>query len=301
VSIGHYENFPVASVALPRSLRRPVKAIYAFARSADDLADEGDASPDSRLEALNAYRKQLDRLASNQRSAEPLFQDLSNQILEWRLPLQLFHDLLDAFSQDVVKTRYANFGEVMHYCRRSANPVGRLMLHLFRQTDPRALAYSDGICSALQLINFLQDVGIDWIKGRVYMPQDEMAKAGLSDAVLATLIGDTSTDSMAAAQFETARKPLVGIPVVSYQSTGERRWREFMLGQIDRTRKMLQAGAPLGLILHGRIGFELRLIIAGGDRMLRKLHADPMASLKRRPTLSAWDWVVMLTRALLRR
>jgi squalene synthase HpnC len=301
VSVGHYENFPVASVALPRSLRRPVKAIYAFARSADDFADEGNASPSVRLEALNAYRSQLDRLCSNAGSDDPLFQELSSQIGKWHLPVQPFYDLLDAFSQDVVKSRYANFGEVMHYCRRSANPVGRLMLHLFGQADARALAYSDGICSALQLINFLQDVGVDWAKDRVYLPQDELAKAGLNEVMLGKLIGESATCARPTPQFEMTSKPVAGIPVISFQSSLESRWRGFMLSQIDRTRKILQAGAPLGLILPGRIGFELRLIIAGGDRILRKLHVDPMASLRRRPTLNPWDWVVMLTRSLFKR
>jgi phytoene/squalene synthetase len=198
----------------------------------------------------------------------------------------------------VVKTRYADFGEVMQYCRRSANPIGRLMLMLYGQSDPRNLAYADGICSALQLINFLQDVAIDWKKNRVYLPQDEMTRAGVNDKTIAALTGDQALENIPAEQSVMAGKPLFGIPVVSMQATPETRWREFMLEQIKRTQKMLQAGAPLGLVLKGRIGFELRMMIAGGDRILRKLHEDPMASLKRRPVLNAWDWIMMVTRAL---
>jgi squalene synthase HpnC len=301
VSVGHYENFPVASIALPRFLRRPVKAIYAFARSADDLADEGEATPESRLNALNIYHKELDAIADKLPSNLPIFQELATQIAEWKLPLQPFHDLLDAFIQDVEKTRYANFAEVIHYCRRSANPIGRLMLHLYGQTDTRNFAYADGICSALQLINFLQDVTIDWKKGRVYLPQDEMTRAGLSDARLGKLLGDSSIVSTPVHEFKTTGKPLVGIPVVSFQSDPHIRWREFMLGQIERTHKILQGGAPLGLVLKGRIGFELRMMIAGGDRILRKLHLDPLSSLKRRPTLNIWDWIVMFARALFKK
>jgi squalene synthase HpnC len=302
VSIGHYENFPVASLALPRRLRRPVKAIYMFARSADDLADEGDASPAFRLQSLDAFRRELDAIAAGQSPGLDLFTNLSEVIAEWRLPLEPFYDLLDAFSQDVVKSRYADFGEVMNYCRRSANPVGRLMLHLYGQTDARNIAYSDGVCSALQLINFLQDVAIDWKKARSYLPQDELARFGLNDAQLAALLDSSAAPSdHAAAAHGALGKGLGGIPLVAAQASPERRWREFMLSQINRARKILQAGAPLGLRLNGRVGFELRMIIAGGDRILRKLHADPAVSLGRRPSLNAWDWTIMFFRALTKR
>jgi squalene synthase HpnC len=301
VSVGHYENFPVASLALPRRLRGPVKAIYTFARSADDLADEGEASPESRLQSLDTYRRELDAIAAAQTPSLPIFKNLSEVIVEWGLPLEHFYDLLDAFSQDVVKFRYANFGEVMNYCRRSANPVGRLMLHLYGQTELRNVAYSDGICSALQLINFLQDVAIDWHRDRSYMPQDEMARFGLNDAQMAALLGTSLSSANSKPASARLGRGLGGIPLVALQSSPESRWREFMLGQIDRTRKMLQAGAPLGLTLRGRAGFELRMIIAGGDRILRKLYADPAISLKRRPTLNLWDWIIMFLRALTKR
>lgn len=301
MSVGHYENFPVASLALPHRLHRPVKAIYTFARSADDLADEGEASPESRLRSLDNYRRELDAIAAAQTSSLPVFNNLSQVIAEWGLPLEPFYDLLDAFSQDVVKSRYADFGEVVNYCRRSANPVGRLMLHLYGQTGARNVAYSDGICSALQLINFLQDVAIDWNKARSYMPQDEMARFGLNDAQLAALLSSSLPSANSKPASASLGKGLGGIPLVAIQSSPESRWREFMLGQISRTRKMLQAGAPLGLVLQGRAGFELRMIIAGGDRILRKLHADPAISLKRRPTLNVWDWIIMFFRALTKR
>jgi squalene synthase HpnC len=301
VSVGHYENFPVASLALPRRLRGPVKAIYAFARSADDLADEGEASPEFRLQSLDTYRRELDAIATVQTPSLPVFKNLSEVIVEWGLPLEPFYDLLDAFSQDVVKSRYADFGEVMNYCRRSANPVGHLMLHLYGQTEPRNVAYSDGICSALQLINFLQDVAIDWKNARSYMPQDEMARFGMNDAQLAALLGSSLPSVNSQPAPVGFGKGLGGIPLVAIQSSPETRWREFMLSQIDRTRKMLQAGAPLGLVLKGRAGFELRMIIVGGDRILRKLHADPGISLRRRPTLNLWDWIVMFFRALTKR
>ena len=294
--VDHYENFPVASFTLPPRLRHPVEVIYAFARAADDFADEGNAAPEERIAALNAFESSLDEIARGEPNDTALFKALAAVIHEHQLPLQPFRDLLSAFRQDVSKTRYENFGEIMDYCRRSANPVGRLLMALFKDAEPRHLAYSDGLCSSLQLINFLQDVAIDYRNGRVYFPQDELARAGLSDALLGVLCGETRAETPA-----PALSPLGGIPVVSAVSAPEDRFRSFMHQQIRRVRNMLQASAPLGLVLRGRIGFETRMIIAGGDRILRKLHNDPLAPLKRRVKLNAWDWAVIILRALFKK
>jgi len=266
-TVDHYENFPVASIILPRRLREPVRHIYAFARQADDFADEGDLAPEQRLARLNGFRAELDRLRDGQPAETPLFLALAETIRAHRLPLQPFYDLLDAFGQDVLKRRYAHFGEVMEYCRRSANPVGRLLLALYGVTDRRALAQSDAICSSLQLINFLQDVAIDYAKGRVYLPQDELEKYRIMEAQIAR--GDAGGA-----------------------------WWPFMRFQIERARKLLQAGAPLGKTLKGRIGLELRLIVAGGDAILRKLYDAQGDMFHRRPALHATDWLHMAYRAL---
>ncbi len=266
VNSGHYENFPVASVILPRRLRPPVRAIYAFARTADDFADEGDAPAGERLARLAEYHDHLRALERGEPVAHPIFQALAPHIREHALPFGLFHDLLSAFEQDVTQTRYAHFGEVMDYCKRSANPIGRLLLHLYGDRDKKHQAWSDGICSALQLINFLQDVAVDWQKGRVYLPQDEMAKYGISERQIA----DGRVDGL---------------------------WQVFMNAQIERARRMLQAGAPLGRALPGRIGFEMRLIILGGSRILEKLHAARGDVFRQRPTLNARDGAVMLWQA----
>ena len=266
-AVDHYENFPVASIVLPRRLREPVRHIYAFARQADDFADEGDIPAEERLAKLHAFRMELDRIRDRLPPETRLFQTLNDTIAGYHLPLEPFYDLLSAFSQDVVKHRYEHFGEVMDYCRRSANPVGRLLLALYGETDRRALAYSDAVCSSLQLINFLQDVAIDYAKDRVYLPQDELAKYGISETQIAR--GDAGS-----------------------------MWWPFMRFQIERTRKLLQAGAPLGKTLKGRIGLELRLIIAGGDAILRKLHEAQGDVFRRRPVLKPIDWVGMTYRAL---
>ncbi len=267
VPVDHYENFPVASWLLPGRLRRPVEAIYRFARSADDIADEGNAVATERLAQLAAYRHELDRIEAGETPSDPVFGPLARAIRTHAIPFAPLRDLLSAFEQDVTKTRYANFGEVMDYCRRSANPVGRLMMHLYGDADPRHLAYSDAICSSLQLINFLQDIAIDYQKDRIYLPLDELAAYHVGESQIAA--GDTR-----------------GL------------WRALMLKQIERTRKLLQAGAPLGRILKGRIGLEIRVTIRGGETILRKLHADPACVFANRPVLGKGDWVMMLVRGL---
>jgi squalene synthase HpnC len=265
-TVQHYENFPVASVLLPGRLRRPVGIIYAFARAADDFADEGDLDDAARLALLDGFRKELDRLAAGETPATPLFRQIADIVAAYRLPLQPFYDLLDAFSQDVVKKRYADFGEVMDYCRRSANPVGALLLHLYGAATPKNLAYSNAVCSSLQLINFLQDIAIDYReKNRIYLPLDEMARYGIGESHLA-------------------------------QGMTGGRWNPFMLFQIERARKLLHAGAPLGKILPGRIALELRMIILGGETILRKLHKNSDV-FNERPVLKWQDWPAMLWRA----
>ncbi len=263
MSVDHYENFPVASILLPKRLRRPVEVIYHFARQADDFADEGNISDAERLAKLDGFRAELNRIARGETPQLALFHDVAEIVATYDLPLQLLHDLLDAFSQDVVKKRYADFDEVLDYCRRSANPVGRLLLHLYDAATPVNLAYSDSICTALQIINFWQDVAKDYAIGRIYLPQDEMVRFGVSEAHIAEgRVDDT--------------------------------WRALMQFQIQRARDMMKHGAPLGTILTGRIGLEMRLIIAGGNRILDKLENAQYDMFRKRPVLRPVDWVIML-------
>ena len=266
MSVGHYENFPVASALLPASLRRPVAVIYHFARSADDFADEGELPAHQRLALLDEYRRELQGLAAGGVTQQPLFTELGEIVRQYRLPLQLFHDLLDAFSQDVVKCRYADFGEVMDYCRRSADPVGRLLLHLFDAADSDKLARSDAICSSLQLINFWQDVAIDWRKNRIYLPQDEMQRYGVSER------------EIGAGEISAA-------------------WKALMRFQTERARALMLSGASLGRALPGRIGLEIRTIVQGGLRILEKLDKAEGDVYHRRPVLKAYDWPLLLFRA----
>ena len=268
MAIDHYENFPVASVLLPAPLRRPIALIYRFAREADDFADEGDAPDAQRLEQLAGFSRELQRLERGETPLAPWFADLGAVIREHGLPYPLFHDLLSAFAQDVTKKRYRDYADVLDYCRRSANPVGRLLLVLYGAATETNLRHSDAICSSLQLINFWQDVAIDWQKNRVYFPQDEMQQYGITEAQIAN--ADTG-----------------GV------------WQAFMAFQVNRTRTLLHSGKPLGRALKGRIGLEMRMIIAGGDRILEKISAVRGDVFRRRPVLVKSDWVLMLARSLL--
>lgn len=270
MAVDHYENFPVASILLPAPLRPAVTAIYAFARTADDFADEGDRPAAERLRLLADYRDELDRIENGAPTAHPLFLRLRPHIAAHRLPLQAFRDLLDAFAQDVTQDRYASFDELMDYCRRSANPVGRLMLHLFDAATPDNLRRADAICSALQLINHWQDVGIDIDKGprgRIYLPQEDMSRFSVTEQALQS--------RLASANF-----------------------RALMQFQVGRARALMLAGAALGRDLPGRIGMEIRAIVAGGLRILEKIEAADYDVFSRRPVLGAGDWPRIFWKAL---
>jgi len=257
VSVNHYENFPVASILCPPALRPAITAIYHFARCADDIADEGDATPAQRLADLAGYRADLQSVATGGDASARwphIFEPLRTVIRERALPIGLLHDLLSAFEQDVTKHDYADRAELLDYCRRSANPVGRLLLHLYRIDDPIALRQSDAVCSALQLANFWQDLGVDRARGRHYVPATDRARHADVRAQIATMVG----------------------------------W----------TRELMLAGAPLIHAVPGRAGWELRLVVQGGLRILDKVEALGFDTLQRRPTLSALDAPLLLWRAL---
>ena len=280
-SITHYENFPVASFLCPAHLRAPIAAVYHFARTADDIADEGDDTAAQRLDTLQAYRQDLIaacNAATTTHSATPtstrwpkVFPALQAALQTHRLPTQLLHDLLDAFVQDTEKSAagegYASHAELLDYCRRSANPVGRLLLHLYGVTDALALQRSDAICSALQLINFWQDLSVDIPRGRYYLPQDDCARFGVAQADIL-------------AQRQT---PNATILIAHCATTA---------------RASMQFGSALVHQVPGRAGWELRLVVQGGLRILDRIEALHYATLNTRPTLRWWDFPVMLWRAL---
>ena len=272
MSVGHYENFPVASLLLPRALRPAVQTLYAFARTADDLADEGNAPPEERLAALHRLQAHLNAIAADaplpQDEFTPLAARLCEVIRQHDLPLSACADLLTAFRQDVTTTRYASFPELRDYCRHSADPVGRLLLALYRAGNaPHLLDESDHICTALQLINFCQDVAIDLQKGRIYIPQDEMAQHGVSESDLAA---------------GRATEP----------------FQRQLAAQLARAETMMRTGAPLARALPGRIGWELRLIVQGGLTIIERIRAADYDVFQHRPTLRPRDWARMCARAV---
>ena len=274
-AITHYENFPVASWLCPKELRAPISAIYHFARTADDIADEGNATANERLQQLHAYRQDLIAASATNTPKSALwpqvFVPLHHAIATHQLPVQLLHDLLDAFVQDTEKTRdqtgYATEAELWDYCRRSANPVGRLLLHLYGVTSPEALAESDAICTALQLINFWQDLSVDIPRGRYYLTEEMRSRFNVSQHdVLARKQTHDATNLIAACAASAGARMLKGSKLV-------RR-------------------------IPGRAGWELRLVVQGGLRILDKIAALNYATLQTRPTLKWWDFPVMVWRAV---
>lgn len=270
MSVEHYENFPVASWLCPPALRPAVAAIYGFARTADDLADEGDASAPQRLADLAAYRVDLAALlrgAAVSARWRGVFEALRSVLATHRLPPGLLTDLLSAFEQDVVKHRYVDRTELLDYCARSANPVGRLLLHLYDINDPAALRQSDAICSALQLTNFWQDLGVDLPRGRLYVPASDAARhAGAHEALLD--LRDTAATRAVTAEL------------------------------VHWTRSLMWEGAALVHTIPGRSGWELRLVVQGGLRILEKIERLGFATLHQRPKLYWHDAPLLLWRAL---
>jgi squalene synthase HpnC len=269
--VEHYENFPVASLLCPPALRPAVVAIYRFARIADDIADEGDAHPAQRLADLAAYRVDLERAgradATSPRWPE-VFGPLAERMREFELPARLLHDLLDAFEQDVRNPPYRDRASLLDYCRRSANPIGRLLLHLYGIDDAVALGRADAVCSALQLVNFWQDLSVDGPRGRCYVPEADQRAHGVGRDQL--LLG---VDSPAA--------------------------RALVRSLCDWTVALMREGAPLARSIPGRAGWELRLVVQGGLRVVEKIRAMDHATLARRPRLRASDMPALLWRAAL--
>ena len=268
--VNHYENFPVASWLCPPSLRPAVVAIYRFARTADDIADEGQACTEARLDDLSAYRSELLAVAGGAPPAPrwaAVFGPLQVVLTRHALPLHLLTDLLSAFAQDATGHRYADRVELLDYCSRSASPVGRLMLHLYGIDDPTALRRSDAICTALQLANFWQDLGVDLRRGRHYIPLADCLRHGLSEPS-------------------------------QWLMTDSARTRALVTDLVQWARSLMLQGAALVYQVPGRSGWELRLVIQGGLRILEKVDRLGGATIGTRPVIGATDAPVLVWRAL---
>ena len=265
---GHYENFPVASILLPRRVRQHVAAVYAFARTADDFADEGDITPEERIRLLHGWQRRLHDAARSDGPESPaapgepddtqaLFRALGRTIHERELPIELFDDLLSAFRQDVLVHCYATWADLLDYCRRSADPVGRLVLRIAGYREAQFDEWSDAICTALQLTNFWQDLRIDLTRGRCYVPAEVVRAYGAEEAALGPDLSDA--------------------------------WRRVMADVVLRTRAKFEAGRPLCDAVSGRLRFELRATWLGGMRILDRIEAQRFDVLAHRPVLGVLD------------
>ena len=273
----HYENFPVASILLPPAMRPHLAAVYAFARTADDFADEGQLSAARRLDLLEGWRDRLHAAARGEttirppRTGEPadtesLFAQLAVTMRVTLLPVELFDALLSAFRQDVTVHRYATWTELLDYCTRSANPVGRIVLRVAGYRDEQLDRWSDAVCTALQLTNFWQDLRMDYCRGRVYVPADDMRTHRAQET---SLVDPPMTDE----------------------------WRHVAAELVSRTRRLFQEGRPVCDAVSGRLRLELRATWLGGMRILDRIEAAGFDTLTRRPVIGTADlpWFVWRT------
>jgi squalene synthase HpnC len=272
MDVDQYENFPVASVLLPKALRAPISIIYQVVRTAGDIADEGDWSPAERHARLADFRAGLDAVA--QRRAAPvhplLFGKLAGVVAQYKLPLTPFYDLLVACDQDIESRRFKDRNALLDYCRHSANPVGHLMLHLVDAATPVNLADADAICTASQLISFWQDVAADWKNDRVYLPLADLQRFHVTEAQIARGVVDQA-------------------------------WRALMAHEVSFVREMLVRGAPLALRIRGRLGIELCGAIHGGLRILERIEKAGYDVFRARPVLNTYDWCVVAVRTVMMR
>ncbi|MCU7818841.1 MAG: squalene synthase HpnC [gamma proteobacterium symbiont of Lucinoma myriamae] len=280
IAQSHYENFPVASKLLNKQLRLPVSAVYAFARSADDFADEGELSKEERLSFLEEYNNELNAIAQQltiwsadkqqafyHNSGNKIFIALADVIHQFKIPINLFYDLLKAFKQDVITTRYDNFNDILAYCQLSANPVGRILLYLNNSTSDENLSYSDAICTGLQLINFYQDIAQDIDENdRLYLPLDEMKQLAVSENDIKAHLNNNQTQAL-------------------------------FKQQLSRTQNLYQSGMPLCFNLTGRFALEISMIYMGGKLILNKLEANT-ETIYLRPRLTRFDKLKLIWQGL---
>jgi squalene synthase HpnC len=266
INRNHYENFPVGSILIPRRLRKHVAAVYAFARTADDFADEAEFAR-QRMALLNNWLQATTDISTKEVD-HPVFIALSDTIERFNIPIQLFKDLIFAFKMDVDKKTYADFDEVLFYCQHSANPVGRIILNLFGYTDEETMQLSDHICTALQLANFWQDVAVDLEKPRIYLPQDEIEKFNYSEILLSQKV------------FNSA-------------------YADLMKFQVDRTQQLFDQGKALIPKLAGRLKYEIKFTWLGGVCILKKIQALNYNTIANRPVVSKMDWFGLGLKGLL--
>jgi squalene synthase HpnC len=267
VEVDHNETFRVAGVLLPKALRKPVRVIYQVVRTAADIADGDEGTPAARRTRIADLRAGLDAVAAGREAfVHPLlFKRLAGVVARCGLPLEPFYDLMSAFDQDIFTTRYENRAQLLDYCRRSANPVGHLLLHLIGAATPQNVADSDAICTSLQWVNLLRDIALDWDKGHFYLPLADVARFGVTDAHVAQGICDPA-------------------------------WRALIAHEVAYARAMMVRGAPLARRLPGRFGLELCSVVQGALRVLERIEEADYDVFRQRPVLGVLDWFIIAAR-----
>jgi squalene synthase HpnC len=263
----HYENFPVGSFLIPRDLRKPVHLVYAFARTADDFADEGTQSEKDRLKSLDKWEQDLIN-AIEGKGRDRFFDELAETIHCFSIPIVLFQDLITAFRMDARSTAYKTFNDLLGYCKCSANPIGRILLHIFKSAGEENFRLSDEICTALQLTNFWQDISIDTQRNRFYIPEEDFAAFGCN-----------KDDNRS--------------------NTFSKEFASLMAFEVNRTRGKFRAGKPLIKNVDGKLKFELQLTWNGGMRILEKIEGLGYDTVRHRPALSWWDWITVFKRSVI--
>lgn len=262
----HYENFPVGSIFLTKELRKPIQLVYAFARVADDIADEGDASKETRLTLLDEWENQLKRGLAGGKS-DNFFKELADMIPKYAVPPSLLSDLIVAFRMDARGTEYDTFDDLEFYCKHSANPIGRIVLHILGCANDSNCKLSDAICTALQLTNFWQDLSVDIQRNRHYIPNEDCRRFGVTNE-------DLRADG------------------------GTGKVRQLLKYQVERTKKLFLEGKPLIQSINKNFAFELKMTLYGGMRVLEKIEIMQYETRRRRPTLSKLDWAAIALRSL---
>jgi hydroxysqualene synthase len=267
IAYEHYENFPVASRFIPADKRKYLAAIYAFARTADDYADEPGYTPAERIESINRWEQQLGE-CYNGVATHPIFIALSETVERFQIPSDLFQNLLSAFRSDVNTKRYASFEQVLEYCTCSANPVGRLVLLLFNYRSELMMMHSDNICTALQLTNFWQDVSVDLEKDRLYLPKEDLDQFGVPEDEVLGRVPST-------------------------------RFRKLISFEVVRTERLFREGKPLLQEVGRDLRFELKLTWNGGMNILGKIKSQGFDVFQKRPRLSTLDKLRLFLRTLI--
>lgn len=262
----HYENFPVASFLIPKNYRKDIAIVYWFARTADDIADEGAIDSKTRIEKLDNFESEFLRSLNNE-SSKSEFNQLSNTIKKYNLSIKNFTDLLSAFKQDVVQHRYKNYKGLQDYCRRSANPVGRILLEIFKVSHPDAIKCSDKICTALQLTNFYQDTMIDYANGRIYYPKDEMKMFSVTEKMFELKENNSNIKAL-----------------LKYN--------------VDRTQQLFDEGREIIGYLSGRFKYEILWTVSGGEKILSKIRKNDYDVLNHRPGLNKIDFIKLLIKSV---